>query len=257
MFGSSEIIWLNDVDSTNRFALENFDAFPHGTMIVAPSQSSGRGSRGRVWISPPDVNVYASLVLKNFDFLPSQAAWIGSLAVLEVLRNHAPRLPLSVKWPNDVLCGEKKIAGILCETTAGKRGIVIGAGININMDAQWIARLGRPATSLFLETGRLSDDVGSFAVQMRQIALELYETTQIQGIASLHERWRQENFLNGKSVFVRLDGGGVLSGVVTGFSPEGALLLSTAPETVVPIASGEVLLPSLRHQGTAHPGKST
>lgn len=244
MFGKSEIIWLREVDSTNRFALENFDAFEHGTMIAAPHQSAGRGSKGRVWFSPPDVNVYASLILKGFDFTAPQAAWIGSLAVLEVLCNYAPRLDFSVKWPNDVLCGMKKIAGILCETTPGSRGIVIGAGINVNMDRKMLDSIGRPATSLYAETGALVDDVGAIAVEMRQEALNLYELACREGIDALHRIWSHENALMGKEISIRLHDGTVISGMAVDCTNDGALLLvGLADSQVYTITNGEILMP--------------
>jgi len=115
MIRLEETLFLDEVDSTNSYALRNFECFESGTLIVARSQSAGRGRKGRSWSSPPGVNVYASLILKGFKFLPAQASWIGSLATLETLRSTAPRLEFSVKWPNDVLCGDAKIAGVLCE----------------------------------------------------------------------------------------------------------------------------------------------
>ena len=85
----SETVFLETVDSTNSYALRNFNSFGNGTLIIARSQTQGRGRKGRVWTSPPDVNVYVSLILKGFKFLPAQASWIASLAALDTLRNAA------------------------------------------------------------------------------------------------------------------------------------------------------------------------
>ncbi len=244
MSGRPDVIWLDEVDSTNRFALENFDALPDGSMIAALRQSAGRGSKGRQWISPPDVNIYASMVLKGFDFTVPQAAWIGSLAVLEVLRTHAPRLDFRVKWPNDVLCGKKKIAGILCESRYGRSGgIVIGAGVNINMDPASLREIGRPATSLYAETGILADDVGSFALEIQKEALKLYADARKEGgIANLHRLWSAENILAGKNISIRLHNGSILTGLVVDFSGNGALILiNHADSRICEIPDGEVL----------------
>lgn len=242
MFGKSEIIWLHEVDSTNRFALENFDAFEHGTMIAAPHQSAGRGSKGRLWFSPPDVNVYVSLILKGFDYTPHQAAWIGSLAVLEVLRIHAPRVEFQVKWPNDVLCGLKKIAGILCETKGG--GIVIGAGININMDRAMLDEIGRPATSLFMETGELAHDIGAFAVEMREEALAFYKMACDEGVEKLHALWSSENALAGKEISIQLRGGEIIRGMIVDFLADGSLvMIESANSEIRHIPDGEILMP--------------
>ncbi len=242
MSGRPDVIWLDEVDSTNRFALENFDALPDGSMIAALRQSAGRGSKGRQWISPPDVNVYASLVLKGFDFTVPQAAWIGSLAVLEVLRAHAPRLDFRVKWPNDVLCGKKKIAGILCETRRGSGGIVIGAGVNVNMDPVSLKAIGRPATSLYAETGKLAGDVGTFALEFQAEALKLYASARREGIAVLHGLWSAENILAGKNIVIRLHNGSILTGLVVDFSGDGALIvINHADSRICEIPDGEVL----------------
>ena len=240
MIRSPSTIWLTEVDSTNRFALENFDCFDSGTLIAASSQSAGRGSKGRSWCSPPDVNVYASLILKNFPCPVHLASRIGSLAVLHVLRTHAPGLPISVKWPNDVLCGRKKIAGILCETK--NSGIVIGIGMNINMDRETAAGISRSATSLFIETGHLQPDVGVFADELRIEANALCRTLRDGGSRSIHEEWKSENFLLGKQASIRLPEGVIVHGTVVDFRTNGAILLKNG-ETgkTLEIHSGDLL----------------
>jgi len=240
MIQTTDIIWLAEVDSTNRFALDNFRWFESGTMIAASAQSAGYGTKGRSWFSPPDVNVYASLILKGFPFPVHSAARIGSLAVLRVLRKHEPGLPLSVKWPNDILCGHKKIAGVLCETRDG--GLVIGIGININMDRETALRASPNATSLFIETGIRQPDVGIFAAELRDTALLLLRQAGGDGGMLLFDEWKNENYLSGRTVSIRRPDRSVVSGLVVDFSPDGAIILVEQQSgSILEIRSGDLL----------------
>lgn len=240
MIQRTDIIWLAEVDSTNRFALDNFQWFESGTMIAASSQSAGYGTKGRSWLSPPDVNVYASLVLREFHFPVHSAARIGSLAVLRVLRRHEPGLPLSVKWPNDILCRKKKIAGVLCETR--DNGLVIGIGMNINMDRETALRASQNATSLFIETGLRQPDVGVFVSELRTEALGLLEQAENNGAEQLFKEWKNENYLTGRSVSIRCPDKTVVSGLVADFSSDGAIILVEHQSgSTVEIRSGDLL----------------
>jgi len=242
MPGLSEILILDSVDSTNSYALSNFDGFGHGALIVARSQSAGRGRKGRVWVSPPSVNVYASLILKGLKFLPAQASWLGSLAALETLRNRGPRLPLRVKWPNDVLCGGLKIAGVLCETKAGAAGgIVIGIGVNINMSKEELSLIDAPATSLYAETGRLGD-TEAFAQAMGEAAMKLYGIAERDGIKTLHAMWSAETLLEGSIVEALLDSGCSFSGRVEKLRLDGTLSLRLEDGSLLNVSAGEISL---------------
>lgn len=240
MIQRTDIIWLAEVDSTNRFALDNFRWFESGTMIAASAQNAGYGTKGRSWLSPPDVNVYASLVLKDFPFPIRSAARIGSLAVLRVLRKHEPGLPLSVKWPNDILCGHKKIAGVLCETKDG--GLVVGIGININMDRETALQASPNATSLFIETGIRQPDVGIFVAELRDTALLLLKQAEENGGQLLFDEWKNENYLSGRTVSIRCPDQTVVSGLVVDFSQDGAIILVEQQSgNIVEIRSGDLL----------------
>jgi BirA family biotin operon repressor/biotin-[acetyl-CoA-carboxylase] ligase len=246
----SETLFLDAVDSTNSYALLNFDAFGDGTLIVARSQSAGRGRKGRSWSSPAGANVYASLILKGFKFLPAQASWIGSLAALEALRQEAPRLNLKVKWPNDVICGEAKIAGVLCETKAGKNGgIVIGIGVNLNMGAEDLAALGRPACSVLSETGRHVESVETFAIMLGEEAMRLYQEAKNSGIKTLHTLWSAETGLAGSRVEALLDDGSVFCGTVETLRIDGSLSIRRDNGALAHVSAGEISLRQAQPQG--------
>lgn len=156
-------IFLDEVDSTNAYAARQLGDLRHGTFIAAERQSAGRGRNGRCWESPPGGNVYMSGVVKAFPPVPA-AAHPGVLTLTMALAvcDAAEREGVSpaLKWPNDVLVGGRKVAGILAQATyEGHRALaaIVGVGINVNMTAAELAAIDRPATSLVVCAGRPLD----------------------------------------------------------------------------------------------------
>ncbi|MCB0476875.1 MAG: biotin--[acetyl-CoA-carboxylase] ligase [Crocinitomicaceae bacterium] len=158
LFIGQHIIHLSDVDSTNNFAakLVKQTKVISGTAILAENQSAGRGQSGNVWISNPGENLTFSLVLqpkleaKN-QFLISK---IICLALIETLQSL--KIEARIKWPNDILIRNKKIAGILIENTLKGKQIdnsIIGIGFNVNQAFGGDSN----ATSIMLETGKLNE----------------------------------------------------------------------------------------------------
>lgn len=160
------IRWLDTIDSTNSEALRRLPELPHGTVIAALEQTAGRGQRGNTWFSEPGRNLTFSLVLKfgpealpPASVLPPLAAadavrlnYLASLAVVRFLQDQG--VGCTVKWPNDVYAGRRKICGILIENAldgAFLASSVVGIGININQrDFPQLAN----ATSLRCLTGK-------------------------------------------------------------------------------------------------------
>ncbi|TPW03436.1 MAG: BirA family transcriptional regulator, biotin operon repressor / biotin-acetyl-CoA-carboxylase ligase [bacterium] len=151
------------IGSTNAAALELAKAgAPHGTLVIAEQQTAGRGRMGRRWESPPGVGLWFSWVLRPP--LPLASGFLvtvaGALSVVDAVARLAGRVA-HVRWPNDVLVGERKLAGILAEATGqGEQleAIVLGMGVNVNQSgADFPAGLDGLATSLFLESGHAFD----------------------------------------------------------------------------------------------------
>lgn len=152
-------IQLDSVDSTNNWAKEHVNEFDKSelTIITANVQTAGRGRFQRTWVSPKGENIYTTFYFT----LPTNSMHIGSLAQLmtlsiaEVLLNE-DLLP-KIRWPNDVVLNEKKVAGVLCEMSSknGTYDCFIGAGINVNFDKKTLEAIDKPATSLNLETDRI------------------------------------------------------------------------------------------------------
>lgn len=149
------------IDSTNNWAKTHPERWAKEgvTLITASEQTGGRGRFKRRWESPPGVNIYATYCFwvredcYTIGYIPQLLA----LAAAQTLEKEG--LTPHIKWPNDVLVGQKKIAGILCETIAkeDKRGVVCGIGLNVNMPLEALQQIDRPATSFFVEMGRQGD----------------------------------------------------------------------------------------------------
>ena len=136
MNDSGNILWLDSVDSTNSEALRRLPELPSGTVIAAREQTAGRGQRGNTWFTEPGKNLTFSIVLKGLGLAAADAHrlnYLASLAVAEFLEGYC--VSPSIKWPNDIYVGRKKICGILVENSLSGDGVsasVIGIGININ-----------------------------------------------------------------------------------------------------------------------------
>ena len=244
------IIKLDKIDSTNRYALREFAKFADNTLIIANTQDAGRGRRGKSWFSPPGLNIYASYILKNTDFPAFKSLWICGLAGLETLRHFAPGVNLWLKWPNDIYCTPKrnpdaklKVAGLLAETYSPAEsntitGIVAGMGINLNMQQKDLAHIDKPATSLLLETGQITD-IAQFAEILWQ-NLKQFRTLAETQEEDFFKIWLQENWLLHKNVTIKQDNDVILSGKINGFSRRGEMILCTENGELHKIMTGEL-----------------
>ncbi len=140
LFVGQRIIRLDQVDSTNSFALGILKGMPveEGVVVTSARQTRGRGQRGNSWESEPGKNITCSIVLKPTFLEPSmqfELTRVASLAITDVLNDLIPARNVSIKWPNDIYADGKKIAGILIENVLVSNRIsysVIGIGLNVN-----------------------------------------------------------------------------------------------------------------------------
>jgi len=156
-----EYFCFEEIESTNDFA-KNQKFSPSSGLIVirALKQSSGRGRRDKSFFSDDSGGLWVSIVapVKSIadHFTYNRAI---SLAVCGAIENTYPQIneKIKIKWPNDIYCGDRKIAGVLLEnTSANPDAIIVGLGLNVNMAlSDFPAKLRKSATSLFIETGQL------------------------------------------------------------------------------------------------------
>lgn len=206
---------------------------PEGTVVLAEAQTAGRGRLGQPWFSPPDVNLYASVLFRGPLTLKEAPLFslIGGLALAEAVRE-AGAVP-AIKWPNDVLVDGRKVGGSLVECVA--RGheveyLIVGAGANLNVDLDALgAALGPAAagaTSVRAATGREVDrDV--FAAEYLN-ALDAWASSyRGHGPSAVLEGWSQLDILTGRQVEIR-GAGGRFIGRVAGVDPSGRLVVQDA-----------------------------
>jgi BirA family biotin operon repressor/biotin-[acetyl-CoA-carboxylase] ligase len=240
-----EVRYFRELPSTNDRAFQlALEGAPEGTVVVADRQTRGRGRMNRVWISPPERNVYLSVVLRP-DVAPERApqlSIVAGVAAAEALRTYSPAAGL--KWPNDVLIGNRKVCGILAEmrVSAGRLDFVIlGIGINVNLlPEECPPEIAGTATSLRAETGRF---VSRPEVIERLIhALEAAYRTYLQdGFPPSRERWLAMTDMAGGRVRI-VSGEGAYEGRMIGLDDAGALLLEEETGAVRAVMAGDASL---------------
>lgn len=231
-----------EVTSTNDIAAEyGARGAAEGVVVVAESQTAGRGRFARSWHSPPGAGLYVSVLLRPPNAVARLLTLAGGVALCEAVRE-STGLAATIKWPNDLLApgGRRKLAGILVEASATGRGVdyaVFGFGLNIRATAYPPDLLGR-ATSLEEELGRTVDADRLLDSCLAALARR-YEDLQGGREQSVLGRWRE---LAPDAVGARIEwtrDGRRLSGVSAGIDADGALLAQT-PQGIERIVSGEV-----------------
>ena len=212
---------------------------PHGLVILADCQTAGRGRRGRTWHSPPQGNIYTSVIVvprPGTNGIGPWLSWIPLFAALAVADSLTTQttLAVSVKWPNDLLINEKKIGGILCEqTTTPDRtmAVVIGIGLNINAALDNFPEdLRSGATTIAAEGGRPFDRVPILAdlfLRLEQRMDRLF----LDGPAGMVQEFTQRCATLGRTVRVTLEEQGIVQGVAESIGPDGCLRLRVTSDT--------------------------
>jgi BirA family transcriptional regulator, biotin operon repressor / biotin---[acetyl-CoA-carboxylase] ligase len=214
---------------------------PHGATWVAEEQTAGRGRQGRSWVSPRGENLLFSVLLR-VDCIPSRlplVAIVAGLAVRDAVARAAPSAGASIKWPNDVLVGPKKIAGILVEAiTAGRRieAVVVGVGVNVHTRV-FPEDLAERATSVSLVSGQPPDRDALLADILEGIDHDLHVVL-ARGLGLVRARVDAADALRGKGL--RNDSGD--SGVASGIDDEGRLLVRRDDGVLTRWSAGEVHL---------------
>jgi BirA family transcriptional regulator, biotin operon repressor / biotin---[acetyl-CoA-carboxylase] ligase len=198
------LFWYDEVDSTNNIALKMAgEGAASGTIILADSQTSGRGRLNRNWVSPSGRNIYFSIILKpnlSLEIYPKITMAVG----VGVCRSLAKttRLKPQLKWPNDIFLGNRKLAGILTESGPLQKGsipwVVVGVGVNILItSAEFSTELREKATSLLIHCGK-SFSRGEILLQVVGEIKKAVKELQDNGFESLLADWQKLDATKGK-----------------------------------------------------------
>jgi BirA family biotin operon repressor/biotin-[acetyl-CoA-carboxylase] ligase len=220
------------------------DGVAQGAVVFAETQTRGRGRLGRKWVSPPGKGLWFSVLLRP-ELRPQEATQltiIAATALARALRTYD--LAPSIKWPNDILIGNRKLAGVLTELAAEIdriRYVILGIGVNVNSThSDFPPDVRGIATSLRLETGSPVRRAELAATILRELDFD-YDRLCRGGFASIADEWAQQCTTLGQRVSIRV-GERTVHGYAEALDDSGALLLRTAHGHLERIVGGDVTL---------------
>lgn len=236
-----------DVDSTNSFAarlLAHGHKVSEGTAVIAEAQTAGRGRLGRSWHSQREAGIYFSMIL--FPKAPPSLAPLFTLATAVAMHNAVERytgLDIDIKWPNDLLIGQKKFCGILSEIQAEVdlvKTMIIGVGLNANHEQLPDDIAGR-ATSLRIASGHIQSRI-EILLEFFEDFENIYMEFERKGPRSIIDQWtRFSSFASGRRIEIH-DGVRKIAGVTRGLNPLGALRIEQKAGQMEEVYSGDVVV---------------
>jgi BirA family transcriptional regulator, biotin operon repressor / biotin---[acetyl-CoA-carboxylase] ligase len=226
-----KILRFESLPSTNtELARHASEGAGEGLAILADEQTAGRGRLQRTWSSPRGAGLYFSML-----FQPAIApelwpliVFVAVLAVGDALRE-ACEVETDIKWPNDLLSGERKICGILAESveTPTGRAVIVGIGINLTADA-YPAQISQVATSVAEASGRAPEREALLAALLRALSRWYSLLHEVDGVEKIVAAWAsRSSYASGKVVQVA-NGDEVWQGITRGVEADGALRLETS-----------------------------
>lgn len=245
----SEIRFFEEIDSTNALALRLPTVeLSHGLVLVAGSQTAGRGRQGRAWLSLPDAGLHFTAVLipsKEFSSIVPYLGLVGALVVHDALTTFC-RGTLDIKWPNDVLLNNKKISGVLGETATGGRGIDrIALGISVNARhsaADFPDDFRSRSTSILIEEGTAPELGELLAVLLTKLNAR-YDQLIVSGAAAVvTETSDRSSYVQGKRLRIALPAGEQIVGTSAGLNEDGTLQLRLDSGVEISLSAGDVHL---------------
>ncbi|HET9263985.1 MAG TPA: biotin--[acetyl-CoA-carboxylase] ligase [Vicinamibacterales bacterium] len=245
-FGRS-VHFFHEVGSTNEVAARLAErGAPEGTIVLAESQTAGRGRLGREWHSPAGAGLYVSLVCRNATAAPFLTL-AGGVAAAEAVRT-ATGLPVEIKWPNDIVVSNaaasgqrRKLAGILAEGATAADGlqfVILGFGINVR-PASLPPSVADRATSLEAELGRPVDSQ-HLLIELLAAFARLFSALAAANPAVVLDRWRALAPSAAGARVTCQTGHGRCDGITAGIADDGALLVRTG-STMERVVAGEIV----------------
>ena len=244
-----QLTLLQETDSTNTEVSRLPGDRQHAHAVLADRQTGGRGRRQRNWHSPPGGNIYLSLGwwFRKNDWPLSTLPLVVAVAVCRALGRSGLQ-EHGIKWPNDILVGGRKLAGILVELQSAGSGpalAIIGVGLNVRMpqagETGLAAVIDRPWTDLTSALGSEHTCPGRnpLAAWLLDELLEALDCFESNGFEAFRSNWQDMDLLLGRNILVE-QGDKEISGRARGVDQNGGLLLETSPSVVQVFHSGEV-----------------
>ena len=240
-FIGKKFFYYEKVNSTMDIAWELAKkGLPEGSLVCAEYQTQGRGRLRRKWVSPRFKGIYFSLILRP-EISPFKIGLISLLSAVGLVNGikRELELPLSIKWPNDILVEDKKVAGVLTELDAEKdrvNFVIVGCGLNINTSKR---ELPENATSLSLLTGRKIERVRIFRYILQELE-KIYLTFKREGENPIINNWRRLSYLCGKRVKVIFSNRESIEARVLDIDPDGALLVRNSQGIITRVLAGDI-----------------
>jgi BirA family biotin operon repressor/biotin-[acetyl-CoA-carboxylase] ligase len=245
-FIGHKLYYFSETGSTNDEAFSlGVDGAPEGTVVIADSQNKGKGRLQRVWHSPPGTNIYTSIILRPQIQLSkaSQIPIMAGVAVAETLNKYCPE-KVHLKWPNDVLIGEKKICGILTQMKMKANAIdfiVLGIGINVNLSREQFAQdIKEIATSLLIETEHKISRL-KLIISLYENLAKCYKQLQQEGFGRITEEWLKLTPMIGRTVQVIFKDE-TIEGKAAGLDEDGSLILLATGNKEVKVSAGDATI---------------
>ena len=260
------LVFLPRVDSTNTFAMNLArTGSEEGVVVLTDSQTAGKGRQGRQWIDKPGLHAISSTIVRP-SFPLYLLVMIASLAVIDAIAETC-EVAATIKWPNDILIGTRKVTGILIETSYDAENqlvAVLGIGVNVNGQITQLVEnssealdtthkelhtLLRAATTLEAESGspvsretflvHLLRHLETSYLALQQEAQNPEANASVSSSRLIRERWRRHLSTLGRTIEIR-QGQTILSGVAEDVNENGELLLRSHSEKRVSITWGDV-----------------
>lgn len=235
------LFYYETLGSTMDTAFElGLKGFPEGTVVFAESQTKGRGRLGRSWFSPKEKGIYLSLLLRP-EFLPQEAPKITLMTAVSISEaiKKITGLSVLIKWPNDIVVGGKKLAGILTELDAEAdkiKFINIGIGINVNSSKSFLPKEG---TSLKEEIGTELPRIELAREVLRAIESN-YFILKDKGFKPILEKWLASSAILGKRIEISSQNR-IICGEAQDIDMDGALLVRQDTGFIERVLSGDVV----------------
>jgi BirA family transcriptional regulator, biotin operon repressor / biotin---[acetyl-CoA-carboxylase] ligase len=231
--GFFEVRWFDSLDSTNRYLLDEARrGAPEGVVAVADHQTAGRGRRGREWVAPPRASLLVSVLLR-----PSLAseqhqlvAMACGVAMADAVERVAGFVP-ALKWPNDLVVGVRKLAGILAEAEGD--AVVVGIGVNVNWDT-FPPELAETATACNLDAGHAVDRRELLAAFLRAL------DGRYRNLGDVRSEYERRLATLGRRVRIERPDGD-LEGRAVGVGESGELLVDSGEDNPVAVHVGDVV----------------